>query len=146
MPRSGGGLQSVSHVRRAASGSGIVPSEVLGEAKDLDVEQVKDVTVVRMTANMADNHFAERIIQELIELVELGRPKKLLLNMADVEYLHSITLGRMVGLGKKVKANDGELRVCELQPTLAAVLQVTQIDQTLSIRDEERTALDDWFE
>jgi anti-sigma B factor antagonist len=72
---------------------------------------------------------------------DLGK-KKLLLNFANVEYLSSAALGKLMTLNKKVKAAGGELRLANIKPEIKEVFSITKLDKMLKIFNSEQDALD----
>jgi anti-sigma B factor antagonist len=111
-----------------------------------DVEQVRDVAVIRLTTDTIDSMNLDQVMRELTELVEAELPKKVLLNLSPIEYFHSLALGRLAALHWKIKRYGGELRLCNLQPAVYQVFVVTQLDRLLDVRSFEQTALRGWVE
>jgi anti-sigma B factor antagonist len=104
----------------------------------LEVAEVGDVTIVR---------FNERKILDAAAIEELGEElednrKKLLLNFTGVEFLSSAALNKLIILDKKVKANGGRLKLCQVRPEIAEIFAITRLDRLFDIRDEEKTALE----
>jgi anti-sigma B factor antagonist len=110
--------------------------------KRLEVEDIGEVTVVNFTdKKILDEQNIQIIGDQLFSLVdELGR-KKLLLNFGNVEYLSSAALGKLITLNKKVAAAKGKLVLCNIDPKIFEVFQITRLDKIFSIQKEEQAAL-----
>ena len=57
----------------------------------------------------------------------------LVLDFADVTYLSSTALGRMVALNRDIKAMGRKMQVCNLSDMLAEILVITGLDRVLDI-------------
>ena len=78
---------------------------------------------------------------ELFALVEKEQRKNLLLNFASVEFLSSAALNKLIILDKKVKANNGKMRLCNLKPEIYEVFAITRLNQLFDIKNSEQDAL-----
>jgi anti-sigma B factor antagonist len=108
----------------------------------LEVEDIGDVTVVNFTdKKILDEQNIQIIGEQLFSLVdELGR-RKLLLNFGNVEYLSSAALGKFITLNKKVIAAGGKLVLCNIDPQIYEVFEITRLNKIFNIQKEEQAAL-----
>src|SRR3954463_6568184 len=108
----------------------------------LEVEDIGDVTVVNFTdKKILDEQNIQVIGEQLFSLVdELGR-RKLLLNFGNVEYLSSAALGKFITLNKKVNAAGGRLILCNIDPQIYEVFEITKLNKLFNIQKEEQAAL-----
>ena len=108
----------------------------------LEVEDIGDVTVVNFTdRKILDEQNIQAIGEQLFQLVdELGR-RKILLNFGNVEYLSSAALGKLITLNKKVQAAKGRLILCNIDPQIYEVFEITRLDKFFNIEKEEQKAL-----
>src|SRR5438067_10734462 len=108
----------------------------------LEVEDIGDVTVVNfIDKKILDEQNIQLIGEQLFRLVdELGR-RKLLLNFGNVEYMSSAALGKLITLNKKVQAAGGRLILCNIDPQIREVFEITKLDKLFDIRNEEQEAL-----
>jgi anti-sigma B factor antagonist len=104
----------------------------------LEVEQIGDVTVVNFTDKKILDEQNIRIIgEQLFSLVdELGQ-RKILLNFGNVEYLSSAALGKFITLNKKVNAAGGRLILCNIDPQIYEVFEITKLNKLFGIRRKE---------
>lgn len=115
-----------------------------GTSTIFQIERIDDATVVRLMTDAVDNLNLDEVLNDLKQLVQEQRPRKLLLNLSDVQYFHSIALGRLVRLNSLILRQGGQLRLCCLQPTVMQVLVTTQLDRVLETRASEQAALAGW--
>jgi anti-sigma B factor antagonist len=108
----------------------------------LEVEDIGDVTVVNFTdKKILDEQNIQVIGEQLFSLVdELGR-RKILLNFGNVEYLSSAALGKFITLNKKVNAAGGRLILCNIDPQIYEVFEITKLNKLFNIQKEEQAAL-----
>src|SRR5262245_7071100 len=108
----------------------------------LELQDVGEITVVNFTdQKILDENTIHIIGEQLFSLVdELGRVK-LVLNFSNVEYLSSAALGKLVTLNKKVNGAGGRLVLCNIDPSIYVVFEMTKLNKILNIQKEEQAAL-----
>ena len=108
----------------------------------VEVNQVGDVTVVHFRdQKIIEDLRIQELGQELFSLVEVDARKKLVLNFSSVEFLSSAALSKLISLDKKVKAHQGELRLCNIRPEIYDVFKITQLNHLFDIKGDEADAL-----
>jgi anti-sigma B factor antagonist len=106
----------------------------------LQTETIGDVLVVNFVdRKILDEQNIQIIGEQLFGLVDQNQ--KILLNFSNVEYLSSAALGKLIALNKKVKAADGRLILCSIDPNIYEVFELTRLDQILKIEADEQKAL-----
>jgi anti-sigma B factor antagonist len=101
-----------------------------------------DVSMVRfLDRKIIDAANIQELGDELFALVEKEQRKNLLLNFASVEFLSSAALNKLIILDKKVKANSGKMRLCNLKPEIYEVFAITRLNQLFDIKNTEQEAL-----
>jgi anti-sigma B factor antagonist len=78
---------------------------------------------------------------ELFGLVEQLNRRSILLDFADVEFLSSAALGKLITLDRKVKSAKGRLKMCNIRPEILEVFQVTKLNKVFDIRADESEAI-----
>jgi anti-sigma B factor antagonist len=108
----------------------------------LEVEHIGDVTVVNFVdRKILDEQNIQIIGDQLFSLVDQEGLRKLLLNFGNVEYLSSAALGKLITLNKKLQAAGGRLILCNIDPQIYEVFEITKLDKFFNIQKEEQTAL-----
>ena len=108
----------------------------------LEVEQIGDVTVVNfIDRKILDEQNIQIIGDQLFGLVDQDGLRKLLLNFGNVEYLSSAALGKLITLNKKLQGVGGRLVLCNIDPQIYEVFEITRLDKFFNIQKEEQAAL-----
>ena len=108
----------------------------------LEVEDIGDVTVVNFTdRKILDEQNIQIIGEQLFSLVDEAGKKKILLNFGNVEYLSSAALGKLITMNKKVQTAGGKLILCNIDPQIYEVFEITKLDRFFKIEKEEQAAL-----
>ena len=114
----------------------------MADHQHLDISDVDGVTVVRFVdTRILDATSIEELGDELFALIEEENRNQLLINFAEVEFLSSAALNKLIILDKKVKSNDGKLVLSDLRPEINEVFAITRLDQLFTIADSEQNAL-----
>jgi anti-sigma B factor antagonist len=108
----------------------------------LEVEEIGDVTVINfIDRKILDEQNIQIIGEQLFGLVEQEGRRKLLLNFGNVEYLSSAALGKLITLNKKLQGAGGRLILCNIDPQIYEVFEITKLDKFFNIQKEEQAAL-----
>lgn len=73
-------------------------------------------------------------------MLEQGK-KKIILNLADVDYMDSSGVGELVGCYTAVRNAGGELKLLNLSQKVQDILYVTKLYTVFDVRDDEFTAV-----
>jgi len=82
-----------------------------------------------------------RFSEEAMDLVESQGYAKLVLDFANVEYLSSKMLGKLMALYKRLQVENGGLALCNVRKDLREVFEVTQLDTVLNLHDDQGKAV-----
>jgi anti-sigma B factor antagonist len=108
----------------------------------LEVEDIGDVSVVNfIDRKILDEQNIQVIGEQLFSLVDDQGRRKVLLNFGNVEYLSSAALGKLITLHKKLTSLGGRLILCNIDPQIYEVFEITKLDKLFNIRKEEQEAL-----
>jgi anti-sigma B factor antagonist len=109
----------------------------------LDIEDINGVTVAKfIDKKILDEGNIQIIGNQLFGMVDTDGRKKIVLDFANVEYLSSAALGKLITMDKKVKAAKGKLRLCNIRPDIYEVFAITRLNKLFDIRETQEQALD----
>ena len=81
------------------------------------------------------------LLRDLIrEQLDLGH-KKIVMNMAGINYLDSTGLGELVSAYRLVKTHGGELKLMNLNKKVSDLLQITRLYAVFDIHNNEAQAV-----
>jgi anti-sigma B factor antagonist len=108
----------------------------------IDVAKVGEVTVVKfLDKKILDEASIQELGAELFGLVEQDNRRSILLNFANVEFLSSAALGKLITLDRKVKAAKGRLKLSNIRPEIFEVFQITKLNKVFDIRADDAEAI-----
>jgi len=89
-----------------------------------------------------DTQVVDEISQELLALAPKGAQVKLVVDFGRVEFMGSSLLGTLIRLRVRTAEQDGALKICALNATVAETLSIVKLDQILDIYKDQQSALD----
>ena len=114
----------------------------MADYKRIDVCEIAGVAVVQFRdARYTDELRILEFGQELIDLVDNGGYRKIVLNFGRIEFFSSGALGKLITLDKRVRSVNGTLVCCNIQPDILEVFRITRLDRLFRICDTEEDAL-----
>ncbi len=114
----------------------------MSSQRRLDVNESASITVVRFKdSKIIDPEAIQELGQELFALVEKPQRRKIVLNFANVEFLSSAALGKLIAFEKKSKQSGAELILTDISPEIFPVFTITGLDKLFRILDREVDAL-----
>lgn len=114
----------------------------MGAEQRLEVSERDGVTVVRfLDRKILDELNIQELGDELFRLVEEEQKTQILLSFGSVEFLSSAALGKLLTLDKKVKSHRGQLKLCDINPEIYKVFEITRLYKVFDIREDESAAL-----
>ena len=106
----------------------------------LQVHNTGDVVVVRCRGRIVSGEEAHLLQSEVEKLME--GTKNVVLQLAEVSYIDSGGLGTLVRLLGVLRAARGDLKLCQLSPFVAQVLQATNLLSVFHPYASEKDAIE----
>ena len=78
---------------------------------------------------------------ELESLVKDKQGINLIINFANVDYLSSAVLGRLVKVYKLVATNKGKIKLCGIKNNILQVFKITRLDKMFEIQPDVEKAV-----
>jgi len=109
----------------------------------LEIEPVGDAFAVRFTARqLVDENVIAAVGSRLFQLVDQPGPRRLVLNLGQVQQVGSAMVGKLIALNRKVQAAGGRLVLCAVNSVLyQKMFDVLRLSQVFRVYDDERQAL-----
>jgi anti-sigma B factor antagonist len=102
--------------------------------------QVRGVTIVDMRGRIVLGEESAALRDLVSDLLSQGH-KKILFNLADVNYIDSSGLGSLVSAFTSVRKQGGELKLLNLTNKVHDVLQITKLYTVFDIMNDEEVGV-----
>jgi anti-sigma B factor antagonist len=106
----------------------------------LSFRQVDGVTIIDLSGRITLGEGSVQLRDAIRDLLAKGQ-KKILLNLADVNYIDSSGIGELVSAFTTVKNQGGELKLLNLTKKVHDLLQITKLYTVFDVQDDETTAI-----
>jgi anti-sigma B factor antagonist len=106
----------------------------------IDTREVGKVTILDIDGRIVLGDEIDDLRTAVRNLIGEGR-KKIILNLAAVDYIDSSGVGELVGCFTTVRNAGGELKLLNLTQKVHDVLHVTKLYTVFDIKDDEFTAV-----
>ena len=98
------------------------------------------VTIVDCSGRITLGEGSITLRDTVRDLLSKGN-KKILLNLADVNYIDSSGIGELVSAFTSVRNQGGELKLLHLTKKVHDLLQITKLYTVFDIKDDEASAV-----
>src|SRR5262245_56258028 len=102
-----------------------------------------DVVVVQIVGRITLG-FEWQDVELAIENLIRDKKKKVVFDLAGLNYIDSTGIGIIVMCSSKMRAAGGELRLAALQPRITELMKVTRLDQIMTFYPTAAAALEDF--
>jgi anti-sigma B factor antagonist len=102
--------------------------------------QVGGVTVVDVSGRITLGQESAAVRDLVTELLSRGQ-KKILFNLADVQYIDSSGLGSLVSAFTSARKQGAELKLVNLTDKVEGVMQITKLYTVFDVMDDEDVAI-----
>ncbi|HEX4002287.1 MAG TPA: STAS domain-containing protein [Candidatus Acidoferrales bacterium] len=108
---------------------------LLGTCRDAE-----DVSILDFSGDITLGEGSATLRKMVRELVDGGK-RKILLNLAEVQYIDSAGVGELVNTFTVVRGAGGELKIASLTKRVHDVIQLTRLYTIFDVQPDERSAL-----
>ncbi len=106
----------------------------------IDSREVSHVTILDVRGRIVLGDEIHHLRDAVRNLIAEGK-KKIILNLAELDYIDSSGVGELVGAFTTVRNAGGELKLLNLTQKVHDVLHVTKLYTVFDIREDEFTAV-----
>jgi len=106
----------------------------------IETREVGHVTILDISGRIVLGDEIHDLREAVRDLLKQDK-KKIILNLANVDYIDSSGVGELVGCFTTLRNAGGELKLLNLTQKVHDVLQVTKLYTVFDIRDDEFTAV-----
>ncbi len=102
--------------------------------------QIDGVTIVDLSGRITLGEGSVVLRDTVRDLLSKGQ-KKILLNLAEVNYIDSSGIGELVSAFTSCKNQGGELKLLNLTKKVHDLLQITKLYTVFDVREDEASAV-----
>ena len=106
----------------------------------VNARQVDEVTVLDLSGRITLGEGSVVLRDAVRDLLSKGH-KKIIANLADVNYIDSSGIGELVSAFTTVKGQGGELKLLNLTKKVHDLLQITKLYTVFDVKDNEAAAI-----
>ncbi|MDP9316276.1 MAG: STAS domain-containing protein [Chloroflexota bacterium] len=106
----------------------------------LNTRSIGNVAVLALEGRF-DAHVTPPVV-EWLEQAANARPAKVVVNLADVNFIDSTALAVLVKGLKRCRQEDGDLHLCCLQQPVRIIFELTRLDKAFEIYAQETEAVE----
>ena len=106
----------------------------------ISTRQVDGVTILDLSGRITLGEGSVQLRDAVRDLLAKGQ-RKILLNLADVNYIDSSGIGELVSAFTTVKNQGGELKLLNLTKKVHDLLQITKLYTVFDVQDDETSAV-----
>ena len=106
----------------------------------IDTREVGHVTILDIDGRIVLGDEIHDLREAVRDLIKQDK-KKIILNLANVDYIDSSGVGELVGCFTTLRNAGGELKLLNLTQKVQDVLHVTKLYTVFDIREDEFTAV-----
>ena len=107
--------------------------------------QVDGVSILDLSGRITLGEGSVTLRDAVKDAMQKGS-KRIILNLADVDYIDSSGLGELVSAYTSVKNAGGELKLLNLTHKVQGLLQITKLYTVFDVKDDEATAVSSFEE
>jgi stage II sporulation protein AA (anti-sigma F factor antagonist) len=106
----------------------------------IDLEPNRKTLIVRLKGEL-DHHTADAVKQRMEAAIEKDQLKHIILSLKDLNFMDSSGLGVILGRYKQITAKGGKMVVCDINPAIYRLFEMSGLFKIVSIQDTERQAI-----
>ncbi|WP_127585952.1 anti-sigma F factor antagonist [Paenibacillus koleovorans] len=106
----------------------------------IEMEHYRRTLIVRLRGEL-DHHSAETVRTRMEEAILKGDTRHVVLSLKELSFMDSSGLGVILGRYKQVTGKGGRMVVCEANPAVYRLFELSGLFKILAFQENERLAL-----
>jgi stage II sporulation protein AA (anti-sigma F factor antagonist) len=106
----------------------------------VELEHYRNVLIVRLRGEL-DHHTADVVRLRMEDAILRGNSEHVILSLKELVFMDSSGLGVILGRYKQIKAKGGKMAVCDVNPSVFRLFELSGLFKILEIHENERKAL-----
>jgi anti-sigma B factor antagonist len=114
------------------------------QAPRLKTTRTDGLVVVELAdRKILDEAIISQIADQLYALAAEADAPKLVLDFVNVSHMSSGALGMLITLHKRVREKSGQLRLCNISPSIFEVFVITRLNEVFTVCETRDAAIGD---
>ncbi len=106
-----------------------------------EVSEINGITLIQIPQKRATAEIAREFKDFLFSLIDKNNSGKIIIDLNEVQFMDSFFLGAVVSGLKKIRSQNGDLRLLNVQDPLIPVLELMHLDEVFKIFTSRQDAL-----
>ena len=111
----------------------------------ISVKYAGSATIVSFTdERILEEKDINELQESLMSVIESASAKiSLILDFGNVRFLSSAVLGLLIRVSKRIYEQEGQLRLCNINPKICEIFKITRLTKTFDIHTDVESAAED---
>lgn len=105
-----------------------------------ELEHYRNVLIVRLRGEL-DHHTADIVRYKMEEAIARGTTDHVILSLKELHFMDSSGIGVILGRYKQVRGRGGKMVVCDVNPNVKRLFELSGIFKIITLHDNERNAI-----
>lgn len=106
----------------------------------IEIEHFRSAVIVRLRGEL-DHHTAETVKTKMEEAMMKANSRYIILSLKELDFMDSSGLGVILGRYKQISGKGGRMVVCDVNPSIYRLFEMSGLFKILTLEDNEETAL-----
>ncbi|AOZ91426.1 anti-sigma F factor antagonist [Paenibacillus crassostreae] len=106
----------------------------------MSMEHQRQVLFVRFSGEL-DHHTADHVRMKLDEAINMKQTEHIVLSLKDLQFMDSSGIGVILGRYKLIKSKGGKMAVCDVNPPVYRLFEMSGLFKIIPIYKNEDEAL-----
>jgi anti-sigma B factor antagonist len=98
----------------------------------LNISEQGNITIINIDEERMDAHNSGDLKERMLQLFDEGKAN-LIIDLKSVRFIDSSGLGALVSGFKNASAREGSLKLCNLQPQVRSMFELTRLHRVFEI-------------
>lgn len=115
----------------------------MNDSFNYEIKRKNDIAIFKLNEKRFDSSISGLVKGELTILLQAENINKLILDLSDVDYCDSSGLSAILLAFRILQSNEGEIRIASPSKNVKYLIEISQLNRILPIRNSVDEALKD---
>ena len=110
----------------------------------ISVKYAGNATIMKFTdEKILEEQDIKALQDSITSVIEQAERINLILDFGNVRFLSSAVLGLLIRVSKRIYEQEGQLRLCNINPKIYEIFKITRLTKTFDIHTDVESAAED---